>query len=183
MCAGGQKHLIYAERESHKAISLAAGERGHFGRMEVEARLTVIDFIWGCCWLASLFFGGVGCGGEICQDGFSATEKTKTGNQTGEVITEGVGGIKRVQPVTGRKEKYESEYFESARFKTLIYSQCVSMRFHRFLPPCFPFNQPCFCCIIRNFSVSLSCDFTAKSLQFSSPPCLARQALFLHIFS
>lgn len=44
--AGGQKHLIYAERESHKAVSLAAGERGHFGRMEVEIRLTAIDLVW-----------------------------------------------------------------------------------------------------------------------------------------
>lgn len=136
MCA--DKHLIYAERESHEAISLAAGERGHFGRMEVEIRLTFIDLIWGCCWLASLFFWGRG--GEICQGNFSATEKTKTGNQIGEVIIKGVGGIKEVQPVTCRKEKPKSEYFESAQFKILIYSQCISMCFRRTRspPPIFP---------------------------------------------
>lgn len=59
MCAGRRKHLIYADRESHKAIPLAAGERGHFGRMEAEIRLTVIDFIWGCRRPVSLFFGAI----------------------------------------------------------------------------------------------------------------------------
>lgn len=42
MCAGRQKHIIYAETESHKAILLAAGERRHFGRVEEEIRQSLI---------------------------------------------------------------------------------------------------------------------------------------------
>lgn len=126
---------------------------------------TVIDLIWGCCWLASLFFG-VGWGNMSGQ-----FQQRKPKQEIGEVIIKGVGGSEEVQPVTSRKEKPKSEYSESVQFEILIYSQCIPMCFHRtrFFPV--SFNQPCFCCIIRNFSASLSCDFTAKSLQFSPPPC------------
>lgn len=89
--------------------------------------LAGITFLW----------GGGGVVGKYVRA--ISMQQRKPKQEIGEVIIKGVGGINEVQPVTSRKEKPKSEYFESVQFKILIYSQCISIRFHRtrFLPPFF----------------------------------------------
>lgn len=78
------------------------------------------------------FFGGGVGGGEICQGNFNAENQNRKLEKSFWKVWE---ELKEVQPVMSRKEKPKSENFESAQFEILIYSQCISMCFHRTRPP------------------------------------------------